>query len=60
MEFFPRIWTAEESAAMVTKAEAFLEQKGYGPYAVDELASGAFIGYVGLLRPSFDRGLLLV
>jgi len=54
MEFFPRIWTAEESAAMVAKAEAFLEQNGYGPYAVDDLASGEFIGYVGLLRPSFD------
>jgi RimJ/RimL family protein N-acetyltransferase len=54
MEFFPRIWTAVESAAMVAKAEAFLEQNGYGPFAVDVLGSGEFIGYVGLLRPSFE------
>jgi RimJ/RimL family protein N-acetyltransferase len=54
MEFFPRIWTAEESAAMVAKAGTFLEQNGYGPFAVDELATGEFIGYVGLLRPSWE------
>jgi RimJ/RimL family protein N-acetyltransferase len=54
MEFFPRVWTAEESAAMMTRAEAFLEQNGYGLFAVDELATGGFIGYVGLARPSWD------
>jgi RimJ/RimL family protein N-acetyltransferase len=54
MEYFPRIWTAEESAAMVARAGTFLEQNGYGLFAVDELASGDFIGYVGLARPSWD------
>ena len=33
---------------------AFLEQNGYGLFAVDELASGDFSGYVGLARPSWD------
>jgi RimJ/RimL family protein N-acetyltransferase len=61
MEFFPRVLTAAESAAMAAKNDAFFEQYGYGLYAVDELvpvsagtATEEFIGYVGLLRPSFE------
>ncbi len=54
MEFFPSLWTAEQSAAMVTKAEACIGKNGYGPFAVDELTTGEFIGYVGLLPQTFE------
>ncbi|HET6253231.1 MAG TPA: GNAT family N-acetyltransferase [Puia sp.] len=53
MEFFARIWTAEESAAMIAKAEACMDQNGYGPYAVELLdpagtVGGAVTGAVGV------------
>jgi RimJ/RimL family protein N-acetyltransferase len=54
MEYFPRPWTAAESAAMVEKIGEFFGENGFGLYAVDVMASDEFIGYVGMTRPSFE------
>lgn len=54
MEYFPRVATLEESAAMVSRIEAQFDQFGYGLFAVDRLDRDEFIGYVGLSRPSFE------
>ena len=54
MEYFPRLWTPAESAALVDRIEAHFEEYGYGLYATDRLDSGDFIGFVGLSRPTFE------
>lgn len=54
MEFFPKIRTLEETVALVDRIKAHMAAHGYCFYAVDELASGAFIGFIGLMRPNFD------
>jgi RimJ/RimL family protein N-acetyltransferase len=48
MEFFPKPMTAAQSAALVDNYQAELEESGYCPWAVEELSTGAFIGFVGL------------
>lgn len=48
MEFFPRMLTRDETEAQVDAFERELEARGYCPWAVAELATGEFIGFVGL------------
>jgi ribosomal-protein-alanine N-acetyltransferase len=48
MEFFPNPLTAAQSDALVDNFQAELEESGYCPWAVEELSTGAFIGFVGL------------
>jgi ribosomal-protein-alanine N-acetyltransferase len=54
MEFYPRVLTAEESAAGVDAIEEFFDRSGFGLYAVDVMATAEFVGYVGLKRPTFE------
>ncbi len=54
MEFFPKTLTEQESAAMVNRINGHFEEKGYGLYAVDELATQDFIGYIGFATPGFQ------
>jgi ribosomal-protein-alanine N-acetyltransferase len=48
MEFFPKPFTAAQSDALVDNFQAELEESSYCPWAVEELSTGAFIGFVGL------------
>ncbi len=48
MEFFPRALSATESDALVDVFQAELERTGHCPWAVEELSTGSFIGFVGL------------
>jgi RimJ/RimL family protein N-acetyltransferase len=48
MEFFPSRRSVAESNALVDRFQAELEQRGHCPWAVEELSTGAFIGFVGL------------
>lgn len=54
MEFFPRIFAPEESAAMIERMEAFFEETGYGRYALELKTTGEFIGFAGLSRVTFE------
>ena len=54
MEHFPALLSRQESDALVDRAEAHLEQHGYGPWAAELRESQEFIGYVGLVIPSFE------
>ena len=54
MRYFPRLYTAEESTAMVQRIGAFFDQHGYGLYALELRTTGEFIGYTGFAEPSFD------
>jgi RimJ/RimL family protein N-acetyltransferase len=53
-EFLPRPLSREESDAMAARIEAHFEQHGFGLWAVEICSLGAFAGYVGLSRPSFE------
>jgi len=48
MEFFPKRLSAAESDLLVDRYQIELEKSGYCPWAVEELSTGSFIGFVGL------------
>jgi RimJ/RimL family protein N-acetyltransferase len=54
MEHFPALLSRQESDALVDRAEAHLEQHGFGPWAAELRETGAFIGYIGLVIPNFE------
>jgi RimJ/RimL family protein N-acetyltransferase len=54
MRYFPRINTAEESMAFITRIEAFFDEYGYGLFALESKATGEFIGYTGFAKPHFE------
>jgi RimJ/RimL family protein N-acetyltransferase len=54
MEHFPALLSREESDALVDRAEAHLEQHGFGPWAAELRESQEFIGYIGLVIPQFE------
>lgn len=49
MEFFPALLSREQSDAFVDRVEAHWEARGYSNYALEERATGAFVGMTGLL-----------
>lgn len=54
MEFFPKQLSRAESDAQMAAIRAFISDHGYGLYAAEEKASGAFIGFIGLAPVSFE------
>jgi RimJ/RimL family protein N-acetyltransferase len=54
MEFFVAPLTREESDAFVDRIEAGLAEHGFGLWAVEEISTGAFIGFAGLLHQTFE------
>jgi RimJ/RimL family protein N-acetyltransferase len=47
-EYFPGLLTPEQSAASVAQFQAELDQRGWGWWAVEVVATGKFIGFTGL------------
>ena len=54
MEFFPAPLNRQESDAFVDRIETGFTRHGFGVWAVDELSTGAFIGFTGLLHQTFE------
>jgi len=54
MEHMPAPLSREESCAMVARIRAHFEQHGFGLWAVSVPEEADFIGYVGLMIPSFE------
>lgn len=54
MEFMPRLLSREESDDFFDRIQTHFEQHGFGLCATEHRASGAFIGFVGLLVPKFE------
>ena len=55
MEFFPaELMRREECDAFVDRASAGLAERGWGWYAIEERASGAFAGVAGLAPVRFE------
>jgi RimJ/RimL family protein N-acetyltransferase len=48
MRHFPYVLNREESEAQVGRFVRHWDERGFGLWAVEEKASGAFIGFVGL------------
>ena len=55
MEFFPNVLTEEETAISVDKFSKHFEENGFTFFAVDTLDNGEFIGFIGIVRTSFEE-----
>ena len=54
MEFFPAPLSRAESDVLADRIVAGIDERGWGFWAVEERASGAFVGFVGLSIPRPD------
>ncbi len=54
MRHFPRTMTREASDRLAGLIEADLERQGWGLWALEERATGRFLGFTGLARAAFD------
>ncbi len=54
MEFFVAPLTREQSDAFVDRIEAGFAEHGFGVWAVEEIGTGAFLGFTGLLHQTFE------
>ena len=48
MEFFPKVYSQEESDAFASKTISLIEKKSWGFWAVELIEENKFIGFVGL------------
>lgn len=48
MRYFPALLTRAESDALAARADASFDTRGYGLWALEHRASGAFLGFTGL------------
>ena len=54
MEHFPALLTRRESDALADRIGAQMDRAGWGLWALEVRATGAFIGFTGLARPGFE------
>jgi RimJ/RimL family protein N-acetyltransferase len=54
MRYFPAPLTVEQSYAQADKIRQFMQQNGWGLWAVEEKDGAPFIGFVGLAIPAED------
>ncbi|SDQ32435.1 Protein N-acetyltransferase, RimJ/RimL family [Thermostaphylospora chromogena] len=54
MEHFPAPLTREQSDAMIDRIERAFDEQGYGLWALEEKATGRFIGFTGLVWQRFE------
>jgi len=52
MRYFPSLLTRDQSEASLVRQRTFIEQRGWGLWAVD--VDGAFAGFTGLAIPGFE------
>nr|WP_086937448.1 GNAT family N-acetyltransferase [Thaumasiovibrio occultus] len=56
MRYFPSVLDAQQNAAFFDKLTALFAQQGWGVFAIDEKATGEFVGIVGLVKQTL-RGI---
>jgi RimJ/RimL family protein N-acetyltransferase len=54
LRYFPLALTRQASDDLAERADADLERQGWGIWALEEQATGAFLGFTGLARPAFQ------
>ena len=53
MEFFPKVFSQDESYGMARKTVSLIAKKSWGFWAVELLEEKKFIGFVGLNEPGY-------
>lgn len=53
MEYFPDTLDTQASNALAIRIQTFIAQRGWGFWAVEEITSERFIGFVGLYQPTY-------
>lgn len=53
MEHFPALLTKEQSDQLYSRLSSFIQQNGWGLWAVEVPGVADFIGFIGLFRPTF-------
>ena len=54
MRWFPSPLSRQESDALADRIEAGFEERGWGLWALEQRASGRFVGFAGLSPVTFD------
>lgn len=54
MRYFPSIQTRDETTGLVERIITHQAEYGYSLYAVENREAQKFIGFIGLIQPSFD------
>lgn len=54
MEFFPEPLSFERSKQTVERFQTLFEENGFTYFAVDELSSGDFIGFIGMFPQTYE------
>lgn len=54
MEFFPSTASVEKTAEFITHMQQQFTKSGFCYFAVETLADGAFIGFIGLMEKTFE------
>jgi len=54
MEFFPALKSKEETAQFISRMQNQFEKKGFCYYAVDQLETHSFIGFIGFGWQTFE------
>lgn len=52
MQYYPAIWTREQSDAFAYRVRQLIDERGWGFWALEERTSQQFMGFVGLHTPS--------
>ena len=55
MRYFPAPPSRAQSDALAEHARRQIEEEGWGLWAVEVVGGASFIGFVGLVRPSFEE-----
>lgn len=53
LPFFPRTYSTSESNQIVDKTIEYIEENGFGLFAVEIKQTGEFIGFTGLYQPTY-------
>ena len=54
MACLPRLYTRDEAQAIFERNRDFIEERGYGFWALEEIGGAPFIGFVGIKDVLFD------
>ena len=54
MRYFPAPLSGEQSDALAAALREAIDEQGWGLWATERIADGAFLGFVGLGRPRFE------
>ena len=54
MKYFPALQTAEETLAQIERFRKFIDENGFGFFALERRDTSEFIGFTGLAQPRFE------